>query len=55
MRYLVTTQHEPPFRTFYFQSENHWRDGVGMVVYDLKESMYTKDGKTWRPIHKDAL
>ncbi len=54
MRYLVTTQdYKPPFFTMWFEYENHYQNG--MIVYDLFNSLYTTDGKTWEPVETDQL
>lgn len=53
MRYLVTMKAEPPFFTMWFEYENHYQDG--MIVYDLFNSLYTTDGKTWEPVETDEL
>mgnify|MGYP003425763136 FL=1 len=55
MRYLITMTEEPPFFTNWFSYENNWADGTGMVVYDLFQSLYTTDGKTWEPVETDEL
>lgn len=55
MRYLVTMNSNPPFLTKWFEYENHWDDGKGMVIYDLQNLTYTTDGKTWLPIEIDHL
>jgi hypothetical protein len=56
MRYLITTQcAHPPFFTAWFQAENHFREDLGMIVYDFHENLYTKDGKTWEEIEVDHL
>lgn len=56
MRYLVTTLHTyEPFLTEWFDCENNFDVELGMVVYDLHNAMYTKDGKTWADIKIDSL
>jgi hypothetical protein len=55
MRYLVTMTAEPPFFTMWFDCGNDWLRSCGMVVYDLENSLYTTDGKTWEPIEFDEL
>lgn len=56
MRYLITQgQFSPPFFTDNFDPENHWQEHVDMVVYDLNCSLYTIDGKEWKPIAIDGL
>ena len=55
MRYLVTTLDQPPFLTKWYQFENHFVEGVGMIIYDLADKTFTKDGTTWEPIEFDRL
>ena len=55
MRYLVTMNGNPPFLTKWFEYENHWDDGKGIVIYDLQTLTYTTDGTTWHPIETDQL
>lgn len=56
MRYLITyAEIHTPFLTEWFQAENHWQEGVGMVVYDLQKEMFTTDGQNWRELEKDCL
>jgi hypothetical protein len=56
MRYLITTQcAHPPFFTAWYVYENCYAVELGMVVYDLHKSLYTKDGKTWEEIEVDHL
>ena len=53
MRYLVTSNDNPPFRTALFDPENHWVEDVGMVVYDLDKGVFTTDGQKWQEIETD--
>lgn len=55
MRYLITTKDAMPFLTKWFQAENHFNEGLEMIVYDLFECKYTTDGKTWNDIEVDTL
>jgi len=55
MIYLVTMNGNPPFLTKWFEYDNHWQDGINMVVCDLLNLAYTQDGKTWHPIETDQL
>jgi hypothetical protein len=56
MRYLITTGcGHPPFFTSWYVYENCFAIELGMVVYDLRKSLYTKDGKTWMNIESDQL
>jgi len=55
MRYLVTMNGNPPFLTKWFEYDNHWQDGINMVVCDLQSLTYTTDGKNWLPIEIDHL
>jgi len=55
MRYLITMNGNPPFLTKWFEYDNHWQDGINMVVCDLQNLTYTQDGKTWHPIEQDQL
>lgn len=51
LRYLITyAEAHTPFTTDFFEPGNHWTEGAGMVVYDLKENAYTTDGYNWQPI-----
>ena len=55
MRYLVTIPNYHAFLTKWFEYENHWDDGKGIVIYDLQTLTYTTDGTTWHPIEQDQL
>ena len=55
MRYLITTNSEEPFLTEWYDHENHFNEELEMKVYDLSNSRYTDDGKTWKPIVIDHL
>lgn len=56
MNFLVTfaTEHTP-FYTNWFDTQNHFNDSLGMVVYDLVNHSYTDDGQNWLPIIEDHL
>lgn len=53
MRYLITTPEREPFRTEFFDPENHFT--ADMVVYDLLKNVYTVDGTNWLIIEIDTL
>ena len=56
MRYLITMQgYKMPFLTDWFDAENHFDFDFGMIVYDLCESKFTTDGRTWYEIEIDHL
>ena len=55
MRYLITSEFLSPFLTQWFEPENHFNPYLDMVVYDLVEHKYTKDGVTWLEINEDHL
>ena len=55
MRYLVTSNNSEPFLTKWFDIEDHWIDGVEMVVYNLISGRYTNDGVKWLEIKFDNL
>ena len=55
MRYLITTNIQPPFLSDWFDAENHFNADVGMVVYDLAKGVYTDDGEKWSEIEVDHL
>ena len=55
MRYLITTPGQKPFMTKWFDPENHFKPDVEMIVYDLSELKYTKDGVNWYNIEVDEL
>ena len=50
MQYLVTTTNGEPFTSKWFDVENNFNAEIGMVVYDLIDFCYTKDGKNWLPM-----
>jgi hypothetical protein len=52
MRYLITGDFEP-FFTKWYEYENHYAEG--MIIYDLKDNVYSTDGKTWQEIQFDHL
>lgn len=54
-RYLITTFLGEPFLTDYFTVENCFDAQEGMIVYDLFEEKYTKDGVSWIDIERDHL
>lgn len=53
MRYLITMHEHEPFRTEFFDFENHFC--AHMVVYDLLKNVYTTDGKNWLTLQIDVL
>ena len=54
MRYLITTvQYEPYFTEWY--DSDMFNPELDMVVYDISNSLYTKDGITWNEILYDNL
>ncbi len=53
MRYLVTSTEFEPFLTKWFDPDNNFV--LGMVVYDLYNFTYTKDGTTWIPLAIEHL
>ena len=55
MRYLITTNIQPPFLSDWFDAENNFNAEVGMVVYDLAKGVYTTDGEKWEQIEEDHL
>jgi len=55
MRYLITTNIQPPFLTDWFDYENHFNSEVNMVVFDLYNQTYTTDGLIWLIIEEDNL
>ena len=55
MRYLITTNIEPPFLSDWFYAEHHFNAEVGMVVYNLAKGVYTTDGEKWEQIEEDHL
>lgn len=55
MNYLITANEMNPFLTNWYDYENHYRDDLNMVVYDLIKCIYTTDGKTWFSIVEDHL
>lgn len=44
MRHLVTTNCAEPYFTDWYDSENTHNADVEMIVYDLMNGIYTKDG-----------
>lgn len=55
MRYLITCDLCPPFLTNWYEFENNYNAELNMVVYDLKDGIYTKDGENWEHIIEDHL
>jgi hypothetical protein len=55
MRYLITTNIQPPFFSDWFDAKNLFNAEVGMVVYDLVKGVYTTDGEKWEEIEEDHL
>lgn len=54
-RYLITgNAQEFPAYTNWFEPDNDFADGIGMVVYDLYKGKYY-DGEGWREIGEDHL
>ena len=54
MRYLITTSKYEPFYTDWYGSDM-FNAELDMVVYDLTNSIYTKDGVKWNDIIYDNL
>ena len=54
MRYLITTNQYEPYFTEWYDSDK-FNPELDMVVYDLTNSLYTKDGITWNEILYDNL
>jgi len=55
MRYLITTNVQPPALTEWFIPENNFNADVDMTVFDLALNKYTTDGETWQDITIDHL
>ena len=55
MQYLITGNSFAPFFTDYYTSENCFNPDVGMIVYDLVNTVYTSDGVNWIEIEIDHL
>lgn len=55
MRYLITSNVQPPAVTQWFDPENHFNPDVEMIVYDLYLLKYMDDGRTWKDIQEDNL
>ena len=54
MRYLITTTDgKRPFLSNWFDANNHFE--TGMIVYDIRNYLYTTDGKTWQDLEADHL
>jgi len=54
-RYLITTFLGEPFLADYFSVENFFNAQLEMIVYDLAEETYTKDGISWIDIERDHM
>lgn len=50
---LVLYKDETPFKTWFFERENHFREG--MTIVNLGKMTYTQDGENWLPIEEDHL
>lgn len=55
MRYLITTKKTDPFRTKYYDFENHYNIAEDMKVYDLHKNLYTTNGTDWITLEVDHL
>ena len=55
MKYLITTSDNIPFLTNWFDPDNNFAPEVNMVVYDLVNGLFTKDGYKWEEIFVDHL
>ena len=55
MQYLVTTTNGVPFMSDNFTPENDFNLELGMVVYDLANLDYMKDGENWLPMNVNHL
>lgn len=55
--YLITTKIQDPSLTPWFDMSEHFNPDpeIGMIVYDLGNLTYTKDGKKWELIEGDHL
>jgi len=53
--YLITTSGHNPCTSDYFDAENNFNKDLDMVVFNLYELTYTRDGVEWHPIHEDHL
>lgn len=47
MRYLITSSIHPPLLTHWFNEKDFKSD---MVVYDIRNRVYTTDGVKWQEI-----
>lgn len=54
-QYLITCDNYEPAFTEWFDAQNHFNVHLKMVVYDLRNHLYTKDGVNWKPIESDHL
>lgn len=55
MTYLIVTAYYEPFYTNWFDAENHFRQDIDMVVFNLLSHKYTTNGKDWLDIKQDHL
>ena len=55
MNYLITMDNQEPFLTNWFEYENNFQEGAGMIVYNLLDITYTTDGVNWQDIEEDSL
>lgn len=53
MKYLVTQNHFYPFFTNFYDYDNNYVSG--MIIYNLENKTYTKDGLNWNKIEIDTL
>jgi hypothetical protein len=53
MRYLITSDTNPPFLTKWYEYENHYTEG--MTIYDFGHNKYTTNGIDWHDIDIDHL
>ena len=53
MRYLITHPEHQPFFSQWFEYNNHYIEG--MIIYDLMDKSYSKDGIIWIGIEIDHL
>lgn len=55
MRYIIISTCQDPFYTEWFEPENHLKPEHDMVVIDLFNQLFTKDGKEWHVMEEDSL
>jgi len=53
--YLVATKDHPPFFTEWFDFDNNFNPDLEMVVYDIQNGRFCRDGTTWEEIQIDHL